>query len=61
MMIPELCEEMSPFILEDTPAVLSVGDGCMNKGYSFHWPAYSNPYFITPNGYRVELEIIDNI
>eukprot|EP00972_Heterocapsa_arctica_P092851 13694804-Heterocapsa_arctica.AAC.1 len=60
-MIKELCEEISSFVLQDTPAVLSVGDRTVNKGYNFIWPAYSNPYFITPNGFRVELEIIDNI
>eukprot|EP00972_Heterocapsa_arctica_P085428 12590841-Heterocapsa_arctica.AAC.1 len=35
MRIDELGEEISPFVLQDTPAV--------------------------PNGYRVELEVIDNI
>eukprot|EP00972_Heterocapsa_arctica_P094579 13947820-Heterocapsa_arctica.AAC.1 len=33
----------------------------MNKGYSFIWPAFKNPYFITPSGFRVELEVIDDI
>eukprot|EP00972_Heterocapsa_arctica_P087160 12851866-Heterocapsa_arctica.AAC.1 len=54
--IEELGEEISPFVLQDTPDVLSVGDRTMNKGYTFAWPAYSNPYFVTPNGFRVELE-----
>eukprot|EP00972_Heterocapsa_arctica_P066685 9840602-Heterocapsa_arctica.AAC.2 len=33
----------------------------MNKGYTFVWLAYSNPYFVTPNGFKVELEVIANI
>eukprot|EP00972_Heterocapsa_arctica_P016575 2446293-Heterocapsa_arctica.AAC.1 len=33
----------------------------MHKGYTFVWPAYGNPYFVTPNGFKVELEVIDNI
>eukprot|EP00972_Heterocapsa_arctica_P082907 12216837-Heterocapsa_arctica.AAC.1 len=61
MQISELSENINPFVLPETPAVLSVGDRTMNKGYSFIWPAYHNPYFITPNGYRVELEVIDDI
>eukprot|EP00972_Heterocapsa_arctica_P068348 10097448-Heterocapsa_arctica.AAC.1 len=61
MKIEELGEEIAPFVLQDTPAVLSVGDRDMNKGYTFVWPAYSSPYFVTPNGFRVELEVIDNV
>eukprot|EP00972_Heterocapsa_arctica_P083954 12368317-Heterocapsa_arctica.AAC.1 len=56
MRIQELDEEIFPYVLKDTPAVLSVGDRTMNKGYTFVWLAYSNPYFVTPNGYKVELE-----
>eukprot|EP00972_Heterocapsa_arctica_P046207 6816637-Heterocapsa_arctica.AAC.1 len=52
MRIEDLGEEISPFVLQETPAVLSVGDRTMNKGYAFVWPAYSNPYFVTPNGYK---------
>eukprot|EP00972_Heterocapsa_arctica_P107600 15851825-Heterocapsa_arctica.AAC.1 len=61
MRICEFGEDITPFVLQDTPAVLSVGDRTMNKGYTFVWPAYSNPYFVTPNGFRVELGVRDNI
>eukprot|EP00972_Heterocapsa_arctica_P074014 10923655-Heterocapsa_arctica.AAC.1 len=33
----------------------------MTKGNSFMWPAGKNPYFITPDGSIVELEVVDNI
>eukprot|EP00972_Heterocapsa_arctica_P046315 6832937-Heterocapsa_arctica.AAC.1 len=33
----------------------------MTKGYLFIWPAGKNPYFITPDGSCVELEVVDNI
>eukprot|EP00972_Heterocapsa_arctica_P094801 13980739-Heterocapsa_arctica.AAC.1 len=33
----------------------------MTKGYSFMWPAGKNPYFTTPDGSRVELDVVDDI
>eukprot|EP00972_Heterocapsa_arctica_P064557 9526691-Heterocapsa_arctica.AAC.1 len=59
MQISEFNEHISPYVLKDTPAVLSVGDRTMNKGYDFMWPSYCNPHVITPAGFKVELEIID--
>eukprot|EP00972_Heterocapsa_arctica_P023941 3526667-Heterocapsa_arctica.AAC.1 len=45
MRIAELSEHINPYVLKESPAVLS-----------FIWPAFKNPYFITPTGFRVELE-----
>eukprot|EP00972_Heterocapsa_arctica_P016745 2470955-Heterocapsa_arctica.AAC.1 len=56
MYISELHEKITPFVLKNTPAVLSIGERTMTKGYSFTWPAGENPYFTTPDGSRVELE-----
>eukprot|EP00972_Heterocapsa_arctica_P086874 12807260-Heterocapsa_arctica.AAC.1 len=61
MNITELSEHINPYVLKETPAVLSNGDRTMNKGYSFVWPAFKNPCFISPTGFRVELEVIDDI
>ena len=33
-------------VMPKTPAVLSVGERCMDHGFSFYWPARKNPYFI---------------
>ena len=33
----------------------------MKHGYSFHWPAYRNPYMLCPNGKRIDLEVDDFI
>jgi len=33
----------------------------MKYGYSFHWPAAQNPYFITPDGKIIELHVRDDI
>ena len=56
-----LDEEVNPYVLDDTPAVLSVGLRCMQKGYSFIWPAGEKPYYVLPDGQVVELEVIDDI
>eukprot|EP00972_Heterocapsa_arctica_P074747 11029836-Heterocapsa_arctica.AAC.1 len=61
MQIAELSERINPYVLKESPASLSIGDRTMNQGYPFVWPAYRNPYFITPDGFRVELEVIDDI
>ena len=42
-------------VMPKTPAVLSVGERCMDHGFSFYWPARKNPYFILPDGTVVEL------
>eukprot|EP00972_Heterocapsa_arctica_P018776 2776158-Heterocapsa_arctica.AAC.1 len=35
MQIAELSEHINPYVLKESPAVLSIGDRIMNKGYSF--------------------------
>ena len=52
-----LGEEVAPFILDDTPSVLSVGRRCLDGGYSFHWPSFRTPYFVTPKGKVVKLQV----
>ena len=42
-------------VMPETPNVLSVGERCMDHGYSFHWPAGKNPYLVLPNGMRLNL------
>eukprot|EP00972_Heterocapsa_arctica_P035628 5242241-Heterocapsa_arctica.AAC.1 len=48
MQITEFGEDIAPLVLQDAPAVLSVGDRTMNKGYAFVWPAYSSPLLCDP-------------
>ena len=52
-----LMEEMSPFVMEQTPAVLSVGRRCTQEGYAFHWPPRKSPYFIKPDGEKILCEV----
>ena len=60
--VDELDEDIEPYVLESTPAVLSVGRRCQEYGYQFHWPAFSSkPYFVTPKGKKIELTVKDHV
>ena len=37
----------TPYVLDKSPSVLSVGKKCMEEGYSFVWPANGAPYMIS--------------
>ena len=54
--VDALHKDFTPYILDETPPVLSVGVRCMEQGYSFIWPADSRPYFIRPDHKVIELE-----
>ncbi len=63
--VPFYCEELAqsvqPFLLHDSPPVLSVGKRCMEQGFTFHWQAGMNPIMTNPQGDVVELEVERNI
>ncbi len=59
--LDELDEEIEPFVMASTPAVLSVGRRCLDFGYEFRWPAGKLPYFITPSGVKVTLIVEDYV
>eukprot|EP00959_Pyramimonas_sp_CCMP1952_P171072 3574503-Pyramimonas_sp.AAC.1 len=42
-------------VMPETPAVISVGERCMERRFSFVWPAAQRPYLLLPHGHRVEL------
>ena len=52
--VPELKEIVKPYLVESSPAVLSVGTRCVDKGYDFIWRGSKgeSPYFVTPGGER---------
>jgi hypothetical protein len=50
-----------PYILHDTPSVLSVGVRCVEEGFDFVWKAFSRPYFRTPKGKKVFLDVRDYV
>ena len=54
-------EEAKPFVLEQTPAVLSVGMRCMKLGYTFVWPPNDQPFMVNQSGKRINLHAKDDI
>ena len=52
-----LDESISPYILNNTPPVLTAGYRCMEMGYTFIWPTGHNPFFIRPDGMIVHLTV----
>ena len=52
-----LPETVQPYVLDQTPAVLSVGTRCADQGYSFVWPANGNPILVRPDEKVVQLRV----
>ena len=44
-------------MMEQTPAVLSVGRRFMQEGDAFHWFPWKSPYFLKPNGEKILCEV----
>ncbi len=63
--VPLYCSELAqlvhPYLLHDTPPVLSIGKRCMEQGFTFHWDPGRNPVMTNPEGMIVELEVEKNI
>ena len=52
-----LKDHVYPLLLENTPAVLSVGQMCMLYGYSFYWRSGCKPTLVLPDGSEIELTV----
>ena len=59
--VDSFSEETKPFVLEQSPAVFSVGVRCMKLGYTFVWPPKDQPFMINPVGKKIELHSKDDI
>ncbi len=55
--ITALKEVTKPYVLDGSPALLSVGWRCMELGYDFWWPAFRAPIVTTPSGATLTLEV----
>ena len=53
--------DTDPYLLPQTPSVLSVGLKCMNQGYDFVWYANKKPFFVKPDGTRINLTVRDYV
>ena len=59
--IVEFDESVEPYVLPDTPSVLSIGRRCMHEGYHFVWFSGKHPHLTTPSGKLVALAVEDDI
>lgn len=57
----ELNRDSKAYVLDETPAVLSVGKKCMEQGYSFIWLSGRDPYMMDDGGECTPLTVRDNI
>ena len=49
--------QLEPYVLEDTPSVISVGRKCLVDGWEFVWRAFSRPFLRRPDGMKVKMEV----
>ena len=61
IVVDELDETVKPHVLDETPAVLSIGRRCMKMGYAFHWTPGKLPFMVTPKQGFVHLQVKDDI
>ena len=54
-------KEVHPYVLPDTPAVISVGMRCIQDGWDFVWKSFSRPYFRKKDGTKIKLEVKDYV
>ena len=54
-------KEVQPYVLPDTPAVLSVRLRCIQDGLDFAWKKISRPYFKKRDGNKIKLEVKDYV
>ena len=54
-------KEVHPYVLPDTPAVISVGMRCIQDGWDFVWRKFSRPYFRKKDGSKIKLEVKDYV
>ena len=53
--------QLEPYVLEDTPSVISVGRKCLVDGWDFVWRAFSRPFLRRPDGMTVKMEVHDYV
>ena len=54
-------KEVQPYVLPDTPAVISVGTRCIQDGWGFVWKSFGRPYFKKQDGTKIKLEVKDYV
>ena len=55
--VPCLAIDIEAVVLPSTPCLLSVGARCMEEEFTFVWKPKRPPYFVTPEGRRIQCEV----
>ena len=50
-------DTFSPYILEESPLVLSLGKRCLDEGYGFAWPPGGEPVLLRPDNTVIKLKL----
>ena len=50
--------EIHAMVLDDSPAIFSLGKRCVDLGYGFYWPPGPNPFIIRPDGKRIDCKVV---
>ena len=56
-----LGQTIKPYVVQSSPAVLSIGWRCLELGYSFYWQANQMPILVCPDGDVIHLEVNDYV
>ena len=61
--VPELNATVTPYLVQSSPPVLSVGLRCVEDGFGFVWRGSKNekPKLVSPDGKVIELEVRDYV
>ena len=54
---PELGSDLSLFMLGNSPITYSVDRKCLEQAFRFYWPPGEAPYFVRPDGKRVNCRL----
>jgi len=57
MQIPHMKGHTEPYVMPESPALLSVGRRCMLEGYSFIWKSGKSPLLVRPDGLVIDLTV----
>ena len=50
-----------PYLMENSPSVLSMGQRCMNEGFCFLWIKGFDPCVFTPSGDLVPFTVVNGV
>ena len=55
--VKDLDEDITPYIFNNTPLVLTVGYRCLEMGYKVIWPSGQSPFFTRSDGMIIHLMV----